>query len=46
VIRKNFKNNVLEYKALNFNYDIEKYVESNPVAFSKFKNAVNKVYDL
>ncbi len=41
---KHYHNNIVEYKALGNNYDIEKYIDINPVAFSKFKSGVQKIY--
>jgi hypothetical protein len=41
-----FPNEVLEFKLLNGNLDIEKYIDTNPVAFSKYNYAVEKLYRL
>jgi len=41
---KYFLENIIEYKANGKNFDIEKYIDSNPVAFSKFKYGVKKIY--
>lgn len=41
---KYYQNNIVEYKGLGNNYDIEKYIEVNPVAFSKFKCGAQTLY--
>ena len=43
-IIKKYYNNVIEYKNLEGFSDVEKYIEKNPIAFSKYNTAVRKVY--
>ena len=41
-----FNKEIVEYKLLNKDLDIEKYIDENPVAFSKYNYAVEKLYGL
>ena len=37
---------IIEFKQLNENFNIEKYIDKNPVAFSKYKYGVLKIYGI
>ncbi len=37
---------IIEFKQLNENFNIEKYIDKNPVAFSKYKYGVSKIYGI
>ncbi len=43
-IVKKYENNVIEYKNLEGFSEVEKYIHENPVAFSKYNEAIKKVY--
>ena len=43
-IVKKYDKNVIEYKNLEGFSDVEKYIDRNPVAFSKYNTAIRKVY--
>lgn len=43
-IIKKYYNNVIEYKNLEGFSDVEKYIDKNPIAFSKYNTAIRKVY--
>ena len=45
-IQKKYENKIIEYKPFERNFDIEKYIYKNPVAFSKYKVGSRRLYDL
>lgn len=45
-IQINYINKIIEYKPLDKNFDIEKYIYKNPVAFSKYRVGAGRLYDL
>jgi len=46
IIHKQYENKIIEYKPFEKNFDIEKYIYTNPVAFSKYKVGANRLYGL
>ena len=45
-IQQKYENKIIEYKPFEKNFDIEKYIYKNPVAFSKYKGGANRLYGL
>ena len=43
-VEKKFDNNVIEYKNLKDFSEVEKYIDKNPIAFSKYNTAIEKIY--
>tara|TARA_B100001057_G_scaffold497834_1_gene603067 strand:- start:4803 stop:5393 length:591 start_codon:yes stop_codon:yes gene_type:complete len=44
--KMNYLKDILEFKQLETNLNIEKYIDKNPVAFSKYKYGIKKVYGI
>ena len=44
--KMNYSNDILEFKQFESNLNIEKYIDKNPVAFSKYKYGIEKVYGI
>ena len=44
--KMNYSNDILEFKQFETNLNIEKYIDKNPVAFSKYKYGIEKVYGI
>ncbi len=45
-VKVNYSKDILEFKQFESNLNIEKYIDKNPVAFSKYKNGIEKIYEV